>query len=457
MSDEIAVAVHNVSKRYLLYERPQDRLKQSLFWRFGKSYAREFWALRDVSFEVKPGEALGIIGRNGAGKSTLLQIVAGTLQPTSGDVQVNGRVAALLELGSGFNLEFTGRENVYLNGAILGFSRLEIDARFDEIAAFADIGDFLDQPVKLYSSGMFVRLAFAVQACVEPDVLVIDEALSVGDVFFQQKCHARLEELLACGTALLFVSHDMGTIEKYCPKALLLHEGQPVLYGTSHEVVAHYYYLGRYDSLKTSPGSDKHVVAASNGGHTSSIEDWPSVVHQLDLSHAVVVGEIDAAKCTSVAICDANGQPCHTFEIGETATFYYEFEILKDLLVPVGGVTIITSKNIPIHAKNSMQHRIEAPAAVFRGSKVRFRQEVKLDLMTGQYIFNVGLGTTSAYYYSRTGLVSDSEIDENYVRVIGISNAGSFDIVPRRAGQPYPFYGYVGLEGSCSLEICEPD
>jgi lipopolysaccharide transport system ATP-binding protein len=192
MSDDIAVSVHNVNKRYLLYDRPQDRLKQSLFWRFGKSYGREFWALRDISFEIRRGEALGIIGRNGAGKSTLLQIIAGTLQPTSGVVHVSGRVAALLELGSGFNLEFTGRENVYLNGAILGFSRGEMEQRFDEIAAFADIGDFMDQPVKLYSSGMFVRLAFAVQACVEPDVLIVDEALAVGDVVFHQKCYARL-------------------------------------------------------------------------------------------------------------------------------------------------------------------------------------------------------------------------------------------------------------------------
>jgi ABC-type polysaccharide/polyol phosphate transport system ATPase subunit len=187
MNDEIAVSVQNVSKRYLLYDRPQDRLKQTLFWRFGKTYAREFWALRDVSFGVRRGETLGIIGQNGSGKSTLLQIMAGTLQPTEGNADVRGKVAALLELGAGFTPEFTGRENVFLNGAILGVPEAEMRERFDEITTFAQIGDFIDQPVKTYSSGMYVRLAFAVAVCVDPDVLIVDEALAVGDARIQEK------------------------------------------------------------------------------------------------------------------------------------------------------------------------------------------------------------------------------------------------------------------------------
>src|SRR5574341_116121 len=183
---EAVISVRGVSKMYRLYDRPEDRLKQSLFWRFGRSYGREFWALRDVSFEVQQGEAVGIIGRNGSGKSTLLQIIAGTLQPTTGEVQIKGRVAALLELGSGFNSEYTGRENVFMNGAILGLGREEMEQRFDDIAAFADIGEFIDQPIKLYSSGMVMRLAFAVQAMVPKEVLIVDEALAVGDEAFQR-------------------------------------------------------------------------------------------------------------------------------------------------------------------------------------------------------------------------------------------------------------------------------
>ncbi|MDX8377458.1 MAG: ABC transporter ATP-binding protein, partial [Mariprofundales bacterium] len=210
MSD-IAIRVQNICKYYQIYSNPQDRLKQSL-WRGRKQFYREFKALDDVSFEVKKGETVGIIGRNGSGKSTLLQIICGTLAPTSGDVEVNGRVAALLELGSGFNPEFTGRENVYMNATILGLSKKEIDARFDDIVAFADIGEFIEQPVKTYSSGMMMRLAFAVAINVKPDVLIIDEALSVGDVAFQRKCFGKIEEIRDAGATIMFVSHSEGSI-----------------------------------------------------------------------------------------------------------------------------------------------------------------------------------------------------------------------------------------------------
>jgi len=202
---DLAIAVHDVGKRYMLYDRPHERLKEQILWRFGRRFGREFWALHDVTFEVGHGEAVGIVGRNGSGKSTLLHIIAGTLRPTAGTVDVSGRVAALLELGSGFNPEFTGRENVFLNGAILGLSRNEVLARFDDIAAFADIGEFLDQPVKVYSSGMMLRLAFAVQAHVDANVLIVDEALAVGDVYFQHRCMRRIKQLVDRGTTLLFV------------------------------------------------------------------------------------------------------------------------------------------------------------------------------------------------------------------------------------------------------------
>lgn len=227
---DYAISVSGISKMYRIYDRPQDRLKQML-WRGRRSFGHEFWALRDVSFEVRRGESVGIIGRNGSGKSTLLQIIAGTLAPTAGTVQANGRIAALLELGSGFNPEFSGRENVYLNGSILGLSQAQIDARFDQIAAFADIGEFLDQPVKLYSSGMVMRLAFAVQAHIEPDVLIVDEALSVGDIYFQHKCMRRIKDLTERGTTLLFVSHSTETVKRFCRRGLWLDSGQARYWG----------------------------------------------------------------------------------------------------------------------------------------------------------------------------------------------------------------------------------
>lgn len=243
------IRLDGVSKCYRIYRNPQDRFKQALLDRFhlaarrtGPRAAlyREHWALRDVSFELQPGEAVGILGRNGAGKSTLLQLIAGTLEPTSGSVRTHGRITALLELGSGFNPEFTGRENVYLNAQILGLSRQDAEARFDGIAAFADIGDFIDQPVKTYSSGMMMRLAFAVQTAVDPKILIVDEALSVGDMFFQAKCMARIRKLVDDGVTLLFVSHDVGAVRQLCGRAVLLAEGAVTAIGPTRTVADEY-------------------------------------------------------------------------------------------------------------------------------------------------------------------------------------------------------------------------
>ena len=224
-SDEVVLRVRHVSKRFEIYDKPRHRLQQMLFGRW-KTYYREFWALRDIDFEVRKGECVGIIGRNGAGKSTLLQIVTGTLRPTEGSVETRGRIAALLELGSGFNPEFTGRENVYMNAAILGLTKAQTDAKYDDIAAFADIGDFIDQPVKTYSSGMMVRLAFAVNAFVDPDILIVDEALAVGDALFQKRCFNRINDLISNGTTLLFVTHDMESACLVANRIAMLYEGE---------------------------------------------------------------------------------------------------------------------------------------------------------------------------------------------------------------------------------------
>lgn len=258
MPDDIVISVENISKAYRIWNDPSARLKAPILAAISglfpqdsalrqklsekaQSYYRDFYALKDISFQVRRGESVGIIGRNGSGKSTLLQIIAGTLQPTTGSVRVKGRVAALLELGSGFNPDFTGRENVYLNAAVLGLSRKQTDAKFDSIAAFADIGDFLDQPVKTYSSGMMMRLAFAVQTAVEPDILIVDEALSVGDAPFQAKCFARIHALQHQGCSTLFVSHDIGTVRAFCQQAVWLLHGRAQAQGNSINVCDAYH------------------------------------------------------------------------------------------------------------------------------------------------------------------------------------------------------------------------
>lgn len=243
MSSDIAVKVENLSKCFHIYDRPRDRLLQ-MFAGGRKQYYREFWALKNVSFEIKKGETVGIIGRNGSGKSTLLQMICGTLTPTSGTVEIQGRVAALLELGSGFNPEFTGRENVYMNAAVLGLSNEEVDACFNDIVAFAEISEFLDQPVKTYSSGMFVRLAFSVIVHVNADILVIDEALSVGDMHFQAKCMLKLKKMMESGVTVLFVSHDAGAVKALCNRAIYLERGKLVAIGPTDEVAEVYYGAG---------------------------------------------------------------------------------------------------------------------------------------------------------------------------------------------------------------------
>ncbi|MDY0185777.1 MAG: ABC transporter ATP-binding protein [Desulfuromonadaceae bacterium] len=239
MSSDFAICIENLSKCYQIYDKPRDRLLQ-IIARGRRQYYREFWALRDVSFELPKGETFGIVGRNGAGKSTLLQLICGTLNPTGGKVAINGRVAALLELGAGFNPEFSGRENVYLNASILGLTQKEIDDRYDEIVSFSGIKDFIEQPVKTYSSGMYVRLAFSVATSVEPDILVVDEALSVGDGEFARKSFDRIMELKKRGATILFCSHSMYHLEAFCDRAVWLEQGQMQMLDSAQRVTAAY-------------------------------------------------------------------------------------------------------------------------------------------------------------------------------------------------------------------------
>ena len=260
--DDIAIRVTNLSKCYEIYANPRDRLKQFILPRLQrligqapKQYFREFWALKDVSFEIKKGETIGVIGRNGSGKSTLLQILAGTLTPTTGSVAINGHVTALLELGAGFNPEFTGRENIFLNAAILGLPQEVVENKFDGIAAFADIGDFINQPVKTYSSGMYARLAFAVSIAFDPEILIVDEILSVGDVFFQARCMRKLDEFRESGGTVFFVTHDTHAVERVCARALVLHHGSKVFEGGTANGVTVYYKMSREEA----PAANKPV------------------------------------------------------------------------------------------------------------------------------------------------------------------------------------------------------
>jgi lipopolysaccharide transport system ATP-binding protein len=437
-----ALVVSDLGKVHRIYARPQDRLKQMLLARFGRRYGHDFWALRHVSFEVGRGETLGVIGRNGSGKSTLLQILAGTLAPSEGEVLLNGRVAALLELGSGFNPEFTGRENAVLNGAVLGIPASEIESRLPEIAAFADIGEFFDQPVKLYSSGMFVRLAFAVATSVDAEILLIDEALAVGDVFFQQKCYRRLQALSDRGVTVLLVTHSMIDIERFCRRAVVLDGGAVVFQGEPREAVRRYYLIEQRGMGLAEPGLPAEPVRAGRPIASGEDRPWPPSGAFLDISKVAQVSD-GGARCLGVAVCDDEGQPRLTFSQGESAHFFSEFEVLTDLTGPVGGFSIYNGKAVLVHGKNTLQYGTEPPPRASRGGRVRVRQDVRLDLAPDEYTFEVGL----AAHGSGLGQLR---------HVCHLPAVGGF-IVNLPPGAPRALhYGVANMAGECLVSVLEP-
>lgn len=330
---EIAIEIHGLGKRYRMYEKPIHRL---LEWFGAARPAKEFWALRDVDLTIRRGETFGIIGRNGSGKSTLLQMIAGTLTPTQGRLTVKGRVAALLELGSGFNPEFTGRENVYLNAAILGLSRADVDARFDDIVAFADIGDFIDQPVRSYSSGMAVRLAFAVIAHVDADILIIDEALSVGDTFFAQKCMRFLRKFKETGT-LLFVSHDSGAVVNLCDRAVLLEHGEMRMVGAAQEVVETYMARQHAHEVKTvsvkQPAGERRAAAIDSAARVRdpALGSTRMQVFEFDPDNVGVEFGTGAALIQHVALLDEQGAKLDILHGNEIVDLRISVELKQDL------------------------------------------------------------------------------------------------------------------------------
>jgi lipopolysaccharide transport system ATP-binding protein len=344
MFSDIAIKVENLSKCYQIYNQPRDRLKQYILPNLQRlasqepnQYYKEFWAIKNVSFEVNKGETVGIVGRNGSGKSTLLQMICGTLNPTSGSITTHGRIAALLELGSGFNPEFTGRENVYLNGSVLGLSHAEIDTRFADIVAFADIGDFIEQPVKTYSSGMMVRLAFAVAINVDPQILVVDEALSVGDELFQRKCFSRIEAIRKAGATILFVSHSGGTVVELCDRAILLDANELLASGTPKQIVGRYQQLLYAPLEKRAQLRDEIIKELSENKLKNNNENINKQIIEKNIeiteyfdpsleSKSKIIYEPKGATISNCQLLTKNKTPVNNIIFGEK--YIFRFEIL---------------------------------------------------------------------------------------------------------------------------------
>jgi len=347
--------VEGVAKQYRIYDRPSDRLKESLTrgrWR----WHREFWALKGISFEIEKGTTTGIIGPNGSGKSTLLQIVAGTLDPTHGNVWLDGRVSALLELGAGFNPEFTGLENISMNAALLGFSRKEIAARLSEIERFAEIGDFIQQPVKTYSSGMYVRLAFAIAVNTEPDILVVDEALSVGDTIFQHRCVRRIKEMQERGVTVLFVSHEPTLVRALCSRAILLYQGESLADGPPVDV------LNRYQRLIM---AREAAYSAGEGGGESNDDSHAIAAQEVaraPLSYQYRHGNGDA-EVISAELLDAAEQPIELVETGNPVYVRLRFVFHRAVPKPVCGFMIRNRHGLNVYGTNTEQRGLELDAA----------------------------------------------------------------------------------------------
>lgn len=409
-SNDVAIRVQNLSKCFQIYDAPKDRLKQMLVPRLqraigkqgkqGKQYFREFWALKDVSFEIKKGETVGIIGRNGSGKSTLLQMICGTLTPTNGSIQTNGRVAALLELGSGFNPEFTGRENIYMNAAVLGLNEEDVGARFNDIVAFADIGDFIEQAVKTYSTGMMVRLAFAVIAHVDADILVIDEALSVGDAFFTQKCMRFLRKFMENGT-VLFVSHDTGAVINFCHRVIWLNKGVSKLQGEPKEVAQKYlaelYESYQGDSISSATKVNDKVGFPQEPLRDMRIDFINTTNHRNDIELFSFVPDADSfgkggGNITSVQLLDEASKPLAWVVGGELIKLIITCFANTAIPSPIVGFIVNDRLGQPLFGDNTCNFSNHEPLMISQNEKFEAIFEFRFPILPmGDYSITAAL------------------------------------------------------------------
>lgn len=387
---ENAITVKDVTKIYKMYDKPIDRLKESLHPRH-KEYHKKFYALNNLSFEVKKGETVGIIGTNGSGKSTILKIITGVLSPTTGTVEVEGSISALLELGAGFNSDYTGIENIYMNGTMMGFSRKEMDAKLQDILDFADIGDFVYQPVKTYSSGMFVRLAFALAINVEPEILIVDEALSVGDVFFQSKCYRRMEEIRQKGTTILMVTHDMGSIIKYCDKVVLLNRGNFVAEGAPGHMVDLYKKIlaNQMDSLKEEleEMNDFSGEGAKGKEHLHKHQEG-LMKDKLTINMSRTEYGDGRAEIYDLGLFDERGNLTNLLLKGENFTIKEKIRFYASIQSPIFTYTIKDKKGTDLTGTNTMFEGADIkPVKAGDEYEVCFTQ--KMNLQGGEYLLSM--------------------------------------------------------------------
>lgn len=447
MDKDISVKIENITKVYKIYEKPMDRLKESLN-PLRKKYYREFHALNNVSFELNKGECLGIIGKNGAGKSTILKIITGVLSQTSGNITVNGRIAALLELGAGFNGELTGMENIWMQGMILGFDKKYMESLIPEILEFADIGDFINQPVKSYSSGMLVRLAFAVNSCIKPDILIVDEALSVGDFFFVQKCYKKIEEIIKNGTSVIFVTHNLNDLLRFCNKAILLEKGKSVFKGEPLEV------MQKYLSPSGSMDEAEKIIEMSDkfNSYANGDDNWIPKECMIEIQDKNVVS-LNKVRCLKFGIATEDNKAAKVIKQGEKIIFSVEFEVLQDLDVPFFGVSLFDRYGTLIHGKLTLFEHSKNMKPCKVGDIIRAKLIFKLELAEGEYSYEIGIGTLKEEYCKNVDNFSQQEITKLVERTYLAANVSTIVICESDREKKVNFQGICNLPSWTEISI----
>ena len=458
MKGEVVLQVKNLNKVFKIYPSSAGRIKEWLT--FGKRlFHKKFHALKDISFEVRRGEFLGIIGPNGAGKSTLLKVITGALDATSGSYEISGRVLSLIELSGGMDADLTGRENIIRSTKLLGLPSGYAESKMEQIEKFAELGDFFDRPLGIYSSGMRIRLAFSMFAFFDCDVLILDEVLAVGDIFFRQKCYARLDEIIKQNTAIIFVTHSTGTVSRYCENVIVMQNGSIYYYGSPDVAIQKYFEIKEDQGIKIKISDtylEEDYVSNTGGGaktHPNN-KDWPS---QEEFSSAALPekNENKNAALVQLLVCNKDRAPCLLFKQGEVAYFYYTFLAKTDFGVPVAGIDLLTVTNLIVHGRNSMQYRVDHPVRVSSGNIIRYKQAVKMDLMPGRYVYNISLVAFHPSDYDNVDMLSSLEIKDKQTTIINVKPAGVIQVtsVAKKGGKMHS--GMCNLGGSMSVQLID--
>ena len=455
MNDEAVLKVDGLGKQFKIYTSPWGRLWE--WFTLGKRVRHQlFWAVRNVSFELRSGEFLGIIGVNGSGKSTLLKMITGVLQPTEGSFQNRGRVLSLLELSGGFDRYLTGRENVIRTAEFLGFPEGYVQERMEQIKEFSELGDFFDRPERIYSTGMSTRLAFSLYAFLEADVLLLDEVLAVGDIFFRQKCYGRLEELVANGTTIILVSHNIAMIRYYCRKVLVLHQGELVFFGEADRGVRVFMNVQLSGPPILAGDTYQQEEEDFNLSRPNTPADalgtfWPTAE---SFTSFPISEKSSKANLIRLAICNEQGLPCVAFKQGEKAYFFCEYQMQEDIGVPVTTLEIMSEFNVLIHSKNTLQSEAEIPRMVRRGDKLRVSQSICLGLAPGNYTLNLGLAAMHPDKYDQLGTFSETYPGGELANLSRTEQAGVFVVMAHGGDRARQLHGGIcDLPSDCRVEL----